>query len=309
MSAMGDQTGISWCDRTFNIWIGCTKVSEGCKLCYAERDNLRYHWTDQWGPQGARHKTKYSPLSGWNKQYWMECTSCGWRGKMITSPECPVCGLPALRPTRQRVFVNSLSDLFEDLQEVLPWRNEFFAMTQMYSNLDYLLLTKRPENIARFSPHDWNQFGWPGNIWLGVSVENQARADERIPLLLKVPAAIRWLSVEPMLEAVDLRRVEGDGVIFNLVDKSRFDFGSDGLGVGAPMPPMIHWVIVGGESGPGCRPMDPRWAERILRQCKEGGIVCYIKQMGGHPNRRENLEDLPRDLQIREWPEVEVIHG
>jgi protein gp37 len=288
---MGDQTGISWCDRTYNIWIGCSKVSEGCKLCYAERDNLRYHWTDKWGPQGTRRKVKAMPLSGWNKQYWMECTSCGWRGKMITSPECPVCGLPALRPTRQRVFVNSLSDLFEDLQEVLPWRNEFFAMTQMYSNLDYLLLTKRPENIARFSPHDWNQFGWPNNIWLGVSVENQARADERIPLLLKVPAAVHWLSVEPMLELVDLVQA---------VNKL------DWLDPASLKPGGIDWVVVGGESGPGCRPMDVKWARSVRDQCRRAGVPYYFKQIGGYPDRREKLEDLPRDLKIREWPVAET---
>jgi protein gp37 len=189
------------------------------------------------------------------------------------------------------VFVNSLSDLFEDLQEVLPWRNEFFAMTQMYSNLDYLLLTKRPENIARFSPHDWNQFGWPNNIWLGVSVENQARADERIPLLLKVPAAVHWLSVEPMLELVDLVQA---------VNKL------DWLDPASLKPGGIDWVVVGGESGPGCRPMDVKWARSVRDQCRRAGVPYYFKQIGGYPDRREKLEDLPRDLKIREWPVAET---
>ena len=237
---------------------------------------------DEWGWTGERRKTKYTPLSGWNKQIWMECTSCGWRGKMITAPECTACGMPALKPTRQRVFVNSLSDLFEDRQEVLPWRNEFFALSQMYPNMDYLLLTKRPENIARFAPRDWMRFGWPKNIWLGVSVENQARADERIPLLLKVPAAIKWLSVEPMLENINI----GDGIIL------RF---------------LLNWVVVGGESGPGCRPMDVKWAHSVRDQCKHNGVAFYMKQLGGETNHRSELADLPKDLQIREWPQVEAV--
>ncbi len=280
---MGDKTGISWCDHTHNVWIGCTKVSEGCKLCYAERDNERYHWTDEWGPQGTRHKTKSNNLGRWNKEYWLACKACGWRGEMTTAPECPQCGKPALKPTRQRVFVNSLSDLFEDHAAVFDWRNEFFALSQVYNNLDFLLLTKRPENIGRFAPRDWTRLGWPTNIWLGVSVENQARADERLPELVK-HQALRWISVEPMLDAADLRRWLPPGI--------------------TGLRPSVHWVVVGGESGLNCRPMKVDWVRELLRQCQAAGVPFFMKQLGGHPDRRERVETFPRDLQVQEWPVV-----
>jgi len=286
---MGDSTGISWCDRTYNIWIGCTKVSDGCQFCYAERDNKLRQWTDKWGPGGTRHKTKTSKdLSKWNKEYWVRCESCGWRGKMTTYPECPACGEPALKPTRQRVFVNSLSDLFEDHPTVFPWRNEFWAMSQMYNNLDYLLLTKRPENYGRFAPRDWNRFGWPSNIWLGVSVENQARANERLPFLSNVGAqVVKWVSVEPMLGPVSLHE-------------------AGAIHIGPPGSSSswrkIDWVVCGGESGAGCRKMNIVDARSLLQECDAVGVKFYMKQLGGHPDRRERMEEFPKDLRVREYP-------
>ncbi len=279
---MGEKTGISWCDHTYNAWIGCTRISEGCVHCYAERDNERYHWTDQWGPQGTRRQTKTgATLSTWNRQYWVECAHCGWRAAMKEYPECPRCQQPALRPTRQRVFVNSLSDLFEDRAELFPLRNAFFAISQMFNNLDYLLLTKRPENIERFAPRDWKSLGWPKNIWLGVSIESQARADERLPELVK-HRALRWASAEPLLGPVDLRRWLPPRI--------------------TGLEPSVSWVVVGGESGPGCRPMQIEWVRDLLRQCQAAGVPLFAKQLGGYPDRRERLEDWPRDLRIREWP-------
>ncbi len=291
---MGDVTGISWCDHTYNAWIGCTKVSEGCKLCYAERDNERFRWTDRWGPQGTRRKTKTAPdVIKWNKQAWLECGACGVRGPLLTFPNCPACGKPALRPTRQRVFVNSLSDIFEDRSELWPIRNEFWALSQMCSNLDFLLLTKRPENIIRMAPRGWKAWRWPDNIWLGVSVENQARAEERIPLLLHVPANVRWISVEPMLEAIDLSDW--------LCPISYFEI--DGEAEPDIDPSEIDWVVLGGESGPNCRPMQVKWAREVRNECQLSGTPFFMKQLGGRPNRREKLEDLPADLRIREWPQ------
>ncbi len=285
---MGDVTGISWCDHTYNVWIGCTKVSEGCRLCYAERDNERWHRTDRWGDRGQRRKSASGHrLTTWGRRYWGECGACGWRGEMELFPECPQCHKPELRPTRQRVFVNSLSDLFEDRAELVPWRNEFWALTQICTGLDFLILTKRPENINRLGPRDWRfGFGWPQNIWLGTSVENQRRADERLPDLMNVPATVRWLSVEPMLEPIDLWRWLPS-------------FAMQGL-------PAIQWVVCGGESGPGCWPMHTDWARRLRDQCQTAGVAFYMKQLGGAVDRREELSDLPRDLRIREWPEVKA---
>ena len=278
---MGDKTGISWCDHTYNIWIGCTKVSEGCKLCYAERENKRLQWTKLWGPQGERHRTTTQPmLMAWDRHYWKECGACGWRGESDLFPECPECNSPALRPTRQRVFVNSLSDLFEDQAELVPWRNEFWALTQICTGLDFLLLTKRPENIDRLSPREWREQGWPSNIWLGISAEDQFQAEKRIRRLVRVPAAVRWISVEPMLGPVRLPAEYLSGA-------SR-----------------LSWIVCGGESGPGCRPMQTSWARILMAQCQAFGMPFYMKQLGGAFDRREQLQDLPRDLQIRQWPEA-----
>lgn len=289
---MGDVTGISWCDRTCNLWIGCTKVSPGCKLCYAERDNERYHWTDRWGPEGTRHRTKMLPkLAIWNRERWFECQDCGWRGDNTADGLCPRCLHDGLEPTRQRVFINSLSDLFEDRPELVPWRDEFWKAVDACPNLDFLVLTKRPENLDRLIPGNWI-FGLPPNIWWGISAENQEEFDARIPVLeswMRLrQAGVMWVSAEPLLGPIDMEAWLTED-----------DIGDED----APMWSWpISWVVVGGESGPGCRPMDLTWARVLRNQCQEAEVAFYMKQLGGAVDRRERLEELPQDLRIREWP-------
>lgn len=278
---MGDVTGISWCDHTHNVWIGCAKISAGCRLCYAERDAARWKQTGLWGLDAERRRTQTAhQLTTWDRRYWVACRSCGWRGEMVLFPECPKCGKPELRPARQRVFVNSMSDIFEDRADVAPWRNEFWMLTQVCSNLDFLILTKRPATIGRMVPRAWHETGWPANVWLGVSVEDQIRADERIPQLLAHPARVHWISAEPLLAPIDLERWL----------RPRY------------MAPQLDWIVAGGESGFSCRPMSLEWARSLRSQCQRAGVPFYMKQLGGAFGRREELEALPQDLRVREWP-------
>jgi protein gp37 len=134
------------------------------------------------------------------------------------------------------------------------------------------MLTKRPQNIAKMLPDG----GWPWpHIWLGTTAENQIEADRRLPILLRIPAVVHFASVEPQLGPVDLATYLAEG---------------------------LDWVIVGGESGRGCRPFEPDWARSLRDQCRDVGASIFVKQLGGHPNKRDAVDDLPFDLRIREWP-------
>ena len=271
---MADKTMIEWCDRTFNPWMGCAKVSDGCKFCYAETLMDTRYKKVKWGPRGTRVRTSAEnwrkPLR-WNREAWLECQSCGWRGEGNEFHACPY-PVSELKPTRQRVFCASLADVLEDRPELFAWRNDLFELIEQTSdNLDWLILTKRPENARDLLPAAWFE-AWPGNVWMGTTVENQKAAEERIPYLLDIPARVRFLSVEPMLGKID-------------------------LGMGG-----IHWVICGGESGQGCRPMEPAWAGDLRFQCGAAGAPFFMKQLGGHPDKRDKIEDFPAVLRVREWP-------
>jgi protein gp37 len=171
---------------TFNPWIGCAKVSPGCANCYAETLMDKRMGRVQWGVNGTRVHTSDS---NWKKPY-------QWNRKAQEEG------------VRKRIFCASLADVFEDRPELVPWRADLFAMIDATPNLDWLLLTKRPENIKRLWPFGWYEdkggpFTWP-NVWIGTSVENQEQADKRIPHLLSIPASVRFLSMEPLLGPVDL---------------------------------------------------------------------------------------------------------
>lgn len=161
-----------------------------------------------------------------------------------------------------------MADVF-DPEAPPEWRGDLFKLIEATPNLWWLLLTKRPESVIEMI----GGHALPLNVWLGTSVEDQARADLRIPALLKVTATVRFLSVEPLLESVDLGNLTG-----------------------------IHWVIVGGESGPRCRPFDTAWARSIRDQCRAAGTAYFCKQLGGYPSKRHELLDFPADLRIREMP-------
>lgn len=288
---MGETTEISWTDATFNPWVGCTKVSDGCKFCYAEELMDKRYGKVEWGPTGTRVRTSAAnwkqPIR-WSNQKWSECVTCQWRGALKdvkfndTSYRlaCPKCG-GEVKPTRMRVFCASLADVFEDRPELAEWRADLLAMIFNTPNLDWLLLTKRPENILRQVEEagailqkagnyaaakewlTWVKHGEkyaPNNVWLGTSVEDQDAADKRIPHLLEIPAKVRFLSMEPLLGPVSFSKVPG----FNRI-------GLDLRG---------WWVIVGGESGSKARPMNPAWVRSLRDQCSNADVPFHFKQWG-----------------------------
>jgi len=225
---MKDKSEIAWTDYTFNPWEGCTKVSPGCEFCYACSE-CQDHWKRvTWGPSGARRRvtsTLEEPFK--------------WHHKAVRTGR------------RLKVFSGSLCDIFDDHPSIeQEWRDDLWRKIRETSCLQWLLLTKRPGNIARFLPPDWNE-GYP-NACLMVSVENQEFADKRIPVLLEVPAASYGLSCEPLLGPVDL----------------------------TTWLPRLDWVIAGGESGTGARPMHPDWARGLRDQCQTHDTPFFFKQWG-----------------------------
>lgn len=295
---MAENSKIEWTDHTFNPWIGCTKVSPGCDNCYAEARMDHRLKQVQWGPHGERKRT----------------SAAYWRAPMAWDRKAAAAGV------RHRVFCASLADLFDN---AVPseWRADLFDLIKATPNLDWLLLTKRPQNIAKYLPSDWDS-GYP-NVWLGTSVENQTEADRRIPELLNVPAVVRFLSMEPLLGPVDLREItDGDGTIDALTPSSwqdvwdqayapevtgtTLDEAIEAFSEVGPYPPTdikgpsLDWVIVGGESGPGARPMHPDWARSLRDQCAKAGVPFFMKQMAGEV--KSKMPAIPDDLMIREMP-------
>ena len=251
---MGSQTGIAWTDHTSNPWRGCTKVSAGCANCYAEKMSHRNPAVlGEWGPAGRRVMAAPS--------YW----------------RLPVQWDAAAKRdgVRRRVFCASLADVFEDRPELEAPRRSLFAAIAATPNLDWLLLTKRPENITRLMP----EAGLP-NVWLGVSVEDQATADARIPILLDTPAAGLFVSYEPALGKVSFDRL-ATGELGRL-DALRGYYFVDGRNEPISTP-RLNWLIVGGESGPKARPFDVAWARSVVAQCKAAGVACFVKQLGARP--------------------------
>lgn len=260
---MGELSGISWTHGTANFWMGCCKVSNGCKNCYAETFVTKRMSLPVWGPA----KTTDRKLA---KGVWKDVPK--WNRTA------------ADKGTRMRVFVSSLSDIFEDHPQLVPWRAKALALLEKCTSLDVLLLTKRPENIPWMVPPAWLE-NWPEHIWVGTTVEDKEQAGKRLPFLKAVPAKVRFLSCEPLLE--DLGELDLWG---------------------------IHWVIVGGESGPDARSFDIAWARNILSRCVEAGVARFMKQVGKVPylegvkltladsTHGGDPEEWPLDIQVREFP-------
>jgi protein gp37 len=240
---MAENSKIEWTDHTFNPWIGCTKVSPGCDHCYAERrEDKRLHRV-LWGPGQPRQRTKtWGDPVRWNKQHEAFFAAHG---------------------RRQRVFCASLADVFDN--EIDPaWRDELLGLIATTPNLDWLLLTKRIGNVSTMVKGDaWAHLP---HVWLGATVVNQAEADRDVPKLLAVPARVRFLSIEPMLGAIELR----ERGYFNYCER-------DGTHV---LRPPLHWIIAGGESGPHARPVHPDWIRSLRDQCKAAGVPFHFKQWG-----------------------------
>lgn len=238
---MGKDSKIEWCHHTVNLWWGCAKVSAACAHCYAETlAKLFSQGKATWGPGGAR---------------WIR-----WKRALEEVEDLHAAALK--RGVRERVFVNSMSDTFEDRADLDEARLAFFVEVTRFPNLDFLLLTKRPENVERMVPMSWLSGEWPANVWWGVTVENQDTADKRIPILLRSSAPVKFLSCEPLLGGVDL---------LGVTHLAMRPFGCDD---------GINWVIVGGESGGGARPMHPAWARILRDQCATAGVPFFFKQWG-----------------------------
>lgn len=239
-------TRIEWADEVWNPVTGCSKVSQGCKNCYAERIAGRF-WKDRKFSDVQFHEDRLDAPSHWKKP--------------------------------RRVFVNSMSDLFHEKLNFSEILTVFYRMG-IYDRHIYLVLTKRPQRMLEFFDYwkehiDWclangNPFFKPPlrNIWLGVSVEDQKAADERIPLLLQTPAAVRFVSCEPLLGAVDLSGYLTG--LYILGERPELTINE----------PSLNWVICGGESGPGARPMHPDWARSLRDQCQAAQVPFFFKQWG-----------------------------
>ena len=340
---MAENSKIEWTNHTWNPWRGCTKVSAGCANCYAETMSGRNPGTlGVWGPNGTRvvaSEAMWKQPLKWNKQ---AEDDAAWHSAHRS-----------FDPERPRVFCASLADVFEDWQgpmldskgqelavhrgcgNVAPWdcewvqgsgndfrsltmqdvRTRLFRLIDDTPNLDWLLLTKRPENIAKMMPAYFpggyiaeagtmNQEGERPNVWLGTSVENQQAADERIPHLLSVPAKVRFLSIEPLLGPIDLSG--------HMNSKRGYFSGVDSLeccGETYEKRADIDWVIVGGESGHGARPCRVEWIRDIVRQCKAAGVPVFVKQMGGNViTRNDMIEDAFNNGESG-WPDPDVQHN
>lgn len=246
---MAKTTNISWADSTWNPWRGCRKVSAGCKNCYMYREQKRYGHDPSIVVKAA-DGTFYAPLR------WKE---------------------PAF------VFTCSWSDFF--IEEADTWRVDAWDVIRRTPHLTYLVLTKRLENITGRVPYDWPL----DNVWLGVSIEDQETADERIPRLLQIPATVRFVSAEPLLGPINISRwLSGSWKYYDWAAR------------GGTMN-HINWLIVGGESGPNARPCHPDWARSLRDQCIAAGIPFWFKQWGG--NRKINGTWGGNVLDNRVWNE------
>lgn len=295
---MSTQTNIEWADSTFNPWTGCTKVGPGCDRCYAEaRMDKRLH-TVKWGPGQERKRTSLhnwrQPVL-WNARAFVQCDTCGWRGEKKSLHACPVCTGGTCTPVRRRVFCASLADVFDN-EVPNVWRQHLMTLVADTPNLDWLFLTKRIGNAARMlleaSLHDGrlltaHYYRPPANLWLGATIVNQAEADRDIPKLLATPAAVRFLSMEPLLGSVCLTELQPPGAERVWIDALR---GSAAPLAGAGSSyrtSRIDWVIAGGESGHGARPMHPDWVRSLRDQCAADGVPFLFKQWGEWAPRDE----------------------
>jgi len=243
---MGEATEIAWTDHTFNPWWGCERVSPGCQNCYAEAFAKRTG-NDVWGKNADRRR--------FGDKHWNEPRK--WNAKAEAAGR------------QEFVFCASMADVFEDRDDHIEDRERLFDLILATPNLTWQLLTKRPQNVLTMAPMAWwMDHGEPSNVWIGTTVEDQQRADERIPHLLGIPAAVRFLSCEPLLGPVSLAPWLTKG--FN--------------------PP--EWVIVGGESGPRHRPLDLDHARRLRDECVSALVPFFFKQVGGlTPKAGGNLID------------------
>lgn len=303
---MGD-TSIEWTDKTWNPVRGCSRVSDGCRNCYAERTAARFCGPGQ----------PYEGLA-------VQRPGSKWTGEVRLVRERLSDPLRWRIP--RRVFVNSMSDLFHEKLSNEDIAAVFGVMVKAFWHT-FQVLTKRPGRASEWyrwaaggrnvwpeaQRHAWPAHAmrmvndgahrptWPpSNVWLGVSVEDQETADERIPLLLETSAAIRFVSYEPALGPVDLHAIQMPnataGLRFSSLKAHHDDrFGSSDV--------LLDWVIVGAESGPSARPADIEWFRRVKSQCCDSaGTAFFAKQMVVDGKLCKNVAKFPEDLRVRQWP-------
>jgi protein gp37 len=298
---MGETTAIGWCDHTFNPWIGCTPVSSGCDFCYAEREAKRRNWA-AWGAGEPRRRTS---AENWK-------LPIRWDKKA------------AAEGNRKKVFCSSLADVF-DSEVSNDWRVDLFDLINATPNLDWLLLTKRPNLITKLAPLRWEHTA-PKNVWYGTTVESQETI-WRIPELLKAPAVCHFLSLEPLLGLPDITEylvcgtcghfrsehdeIDADG------RRTRGDDWSEHHWEG------VDWVIAGGESGgpadrrlvfgpvperyPAFRPTPKArmWMQAIRDTCAIAGTPFFFKQWGGSTHAVAG--DILDGRQHKEFPDVVTV--
>jgi protein gp37 len=257
---MGENSKIQWCDHTFNPWIGCQKVSPGCDHCYAEaQEDHRFHRV-QWGPHGERKRTSQAT----------------WRNPLRWAKQAT--------GHRPRVFCASLADWLDN-RVPRQWRSDLGRLIEATPELDWLLLTKRPENYEKLAP--WPLDEIPFNVWLGVTCEDQPYYERRWAILSRprIKASVKFVSYEPAL-----------GPLNNLQ-----------LPSGGSIP---DWIICGGESGPGARRMKPRWVRALRDECVDLDIAFFMKQVGSHHDcwptdirgKGGDMAEWPKDLRVRQFP-------
>lgn len=306
---MSEGSKIQWCDDTHNFWRGCVKVSPGCAHCYAEVSTpvrvARSEGRELWGGTLRDRAKDFDAPLRWNEKPWV-CDECGESDQVVHPAygkrDYSVGTCRGNSFHRRRVFSLSLGDWLDDAVPI-EWLADMLDVIRRCPNLDFLLLTKRPENwkprmeavidfeIGRKVYEMRNELlaclnGWlssdpPPQIWIGTTVENQEYADKRIPALLEIPAVCRFISYEPALGPIDFAgflpwnpqfeatKVSSPILKSQLLRKTKIE--------------GIDWIIVGGESGPKARPFNIEWARSTVEQCKAAGVACFVKQLGAAP--------------------------
>ena len=283
------KTKIAWCDFSFNGWVGCTKVGPGCDHCYAESWAKRIGQPGLW--EGERRRTSES----------------NWRQPLQWAGEAK------RLEVRYRVFSASLADVFDN-EVPDEWRRDLFDLIRATPNLDWLILTKRIGNAMKMLPDDWGR-GWP-NVWMGATMVNQEEVDRDLIKLLRVPAKVRWLSIEPQLGPI-----EPEDVCWVQCVSTREEHDRDHDGGMWCDERSVDWIVVGGESGAHARPFALEWARAMRDECQKAGVAFFMKQMGTRWARDGGLTwrdqhayrwnrdragadpvEWPKDMRVREWP-------
>jgi len=273
---MATDSKIQWTDHTVNFWTGCIKVSEGCKYCYMYRDKDRYGKDPK-----EVVKVKDSTIN-----------------KVLRDAK-----------SGDKIFTCSWSDFF--IEEADQWREWAWDIIRSRPDLNWQILTKRPERIQDCLPEDWGD-GWD-NVWLGVSVENQKNADARMPILASIPCKVRFISAEPLLDLVQLMNPVVDSFIMGDTRHRNI--------ISVPPEPALfyyHWVIVGGESGNDngkyrYRPSKLSWYLQIINDCRKQNVPVFLKQLGTHLAKTNklndrhggNIDEFPAPIRIRQFPNTQ----